>query len=85
MNNTDKAAMDAARRMLRGRIDVEEVSVMLDIPVEKLMPIKEELDSEMRKVFGNMSAQDQNGDEVLFDLFDDKGENYDMMQSTDED
>lgn len=75
MNNTDKATMDAARRMLRGKLDVEEVSMMLGIPVEKLTPIKEEIEEEVRKVFGNVDSLDQAGGQVLFDLFDDDGSN----------
>ena len=36
MNNTDKAKLDAAKRMLKGKIELEEVSMMLGIPIEEL-------------------------------------------------
>lgn len=82
MNQTEKATMDAAKRMLRGKIEIEEVSMLLGIPVEKLVPIKEEIDEEMRKVFGNSIVRDTNGDEVLFDLFDDEGTDEDIPDAT---
>lgn len=78
MNNTDKATLDAARRMLKGKIDVEEVSMMLGIPAETLMPIKEELEEEFRKVYGNTDAYDFDMNKILFDDFNDTGLNFDM-------
>ena len=78
MNNTDKATLDAAKRMLKGKIAVEEVSMMLGIPVETLMPIKEELEEEFRKVYGNTDAYDFDMNKVLFDDFNDTGLNFDM-------
>ncbi len=80
MNNTDKAKLDAAKRMLKGKIDVEEVSMILDIPVETLMPIKEEIEEEVRKVYGNIDAYDFSADQVLFDNFNDPGMNPDMPE-----
>lgn len=47
MNNTDKATLEAARRMLQGKIDIEEVSAMFGIPVATLIPIKEEIEEEV--------------------------------------
>lgn len=83
MNNTDKAKLDAAKRMLKGKIDVEEVSMMLDIPVETLMPIKEELEEEVRKVYGNIDAYDFNMGQVLYDNFNDTGMDLDMSEQED--
>ncbi|MDE6761599.1 MAG: hypothetical protein K2J90_13140 [Lachnospiraceae bacterium] len=83
MNNTDKAKLDAAKRMLKGKIDVEEVSMMLDIPVETLMPIKEELEEEVRKVYGNVDAYDFNMGQVLYDNFNDTGMDLDMSEQED--
>ena len=77
MNNTDKAKLDAAKRMLKGKIDVEEVSMMLDVPVETLMPIKEELEEEVRKVY------DFNMGQVLYDNFNDTGMDLDMSEQED--
>lgn len=83
MNNTDKAKLDAAKRMLKGKIDVEEVSLMLDIPIEMLMPIKEELEEEVRKVYGNVDAYDFNMGQVLYDNFNDTGMDLDMSEQED--
>lgn len=78
MNNTDKATLDVARRMLRGKIAVEEVSVMLGIPVATLMPIKEEMEEEVRKVYGNTDAYDFDMNKILFDDFNDTGLDLDI-------
>lgn len=78
MNNTDKATLDAAKRMLRGKIAVEEVSAMLGIPVATLMPIKEEIEEEVRKVYGNTDAYDFDMNKILFDDFNDTGLNLDI-------
>lgn len=83
MNNTDKATMDAARRMLQGKIDINEVSMMLSVPVEKLQPIKDEVDEQVRKVYGNLDSYDFN-EPVLFDNYDDLG-NDDDIKPDDED
>ncbi len=77
MNNTDKATMDAARRMLQGKIDINEVSMMLGVPVEKLQPIKDEVDEQVRKVYGNLDSYDFN-EPVLFDNYDDLGNDDDI-------
>lgn len=83
MNNTDKAKLDAAKRMLKGKIDVEEVSMMLDLPMETLLPLKEEIEEEVRKVYGNIDAYDFNMGQVLFDDFNDTGINPDMPEEED--
>ena len=58
MKNTDKARYDAAKRMLKGKIDIEEVAMMMNLTVEELKPIKDEIDEEVRKVYGNIDAYD---------------------------
>lgn len=80
MNNTDKAKLDAAKRMLKGKIDIEEVSMMIGLPVETLLPIKEEIDEEVRKVYGNIDTYDFNMGQVLFDDFNDTGIDSDMPE-----
>lgn len=80
MNNTDKAKLDAAKRMLKGKIDIEEVSMMIGLPVETLLSIKEEIDEEVRKVYGNIDAYDFNMGQVLFDDFNDTGIDSDMPE-----
>lgn len=78
MNNTDKATLEAARRMLKGKIDIEEVSAMFGIPLETLVPIKEEIEEEIRKVYGNTDAYDFDMNKVLYEDFNDTGLNFDM-------
>lgn len=80
MNKTDKSKYDAAKRMLKGKIEVEEVSVLLDIPVEQLLPIKEEIEEEVRKVYGNLDAYDFDMGQVLYDDFNDPGMDPDMPE-----
>ena len=83
MNNTDKATMDASRRMLQGKIDINEVSMMLSVPVEKLQPIKDEVDEQVRKVYGNIDSYDFN-EPVLFDNYDDLGNDDDMIPDSED-
>lgn len=80
MNNTDKAKLDARKRMLKGQIDIKEVSMMLEIPEEQLVPIKEELEEEVRKVYGNVDAYDFNMGQVLYDNYNDTGMDFDMPE-----
>lgn len=81
MNNTDKAKLDAAKRMLKGKIDIEEVSMMIGLPVEVLQPVKEEIEEEFRKVYGNTDAYDFNLNQVLYDNYDDVGDDSDITGS----
>ena len=78
MNNSEKARYDAAKRMLKGKIDIEEVAMMMNLTVEELKPIKDEIDEEVRKVYGNVDAYDFDMKQVLFDNFNDTGEDYDI-------
>lgn len=80
MNNTDKATIEAATRMLRGKIPVEEVSQMFGLSMEVLLPIKEELEEEVRKVYGNTDAYDFDMNKILFEDFNDIGLNFDMPE-----
>ncbi|MCM1500315.1 MAG: hypothetical protein NC124_17785 [Clostridium sp.] len=80
MNNTDKAKLDAAKRMLKGRIDINEAAMLLGLSVEQLKPIKDELDEEMKKIYGSTAAYDMDTGEVLFDDFDDIGEDDDFPE-----
>lgn len=81
MNNTEKATMDAARRMIKGGIDLEEVSLLMNLPMEKLLPIKEELEEEVRKVYGNLDHYDFSKGDILFDNFNDLGNNDDILNA----
>lgn len=81
MNKTDTAKLEAATRMLKGNIDINEVSAMFDIPLETLRPIKEEIDNEVRKVYGNVDAYDFDAGQVLFDNFNDAGNDEDIEEN----
>lgn len=78
MNNTDKATLDAAKRMIKGGIELEEVSMLMGLPMEKLTPIKEEVDEAVRKVYGNIDHYDFTKGDVLFDNFNDIGQDVDL-------
>ena len=78
MNNTTKAKYELAEKMLKGKIDIEEVAMMMNLTVEELKPIKEEIDEEVRKVYGNVDAYDFDMKQVLFDNFNDTGEDNDI-------
>lgn len=81
MNNTDKSKLDAAKRMLKGNIDIEEVSAMFQISMDVLKPMKEEIDNEVRKVYGNVDAYDFHTGQVLYDNFNDQGNNEDIEKN----
>lgn len=78
MNNTEKATLDAAKRMIKGGIELEEVSMLMNVPIEKLVPIKEEIDEEVRKVYGNIDHYDFSKGDILFDNYNDIGDNADI-------
>lgn len=84
MNNTTKATYDAAKRMIKGGIELEEVSMLLDIPVEKLKPIKDEVDEDIRKVYGNLDNYDFTKEQYIFDDFNDTGIDADLPEDMDE-
>lgn len=44
MNNTTKAKYELARKMLKGKIDIDEVAIMTSLPLNELEKIKEEVD-----------------------------------------
>ncbi|MDO5155246.1 MAG: hypothetical protein Q4D51_04710 [Eubacteriales bacterium] len=84
MNNTDKAKMEAAKRMLLGRIDIEEVAMLLDMSMEQLMPLKEELEDKIRETYGDVDINDIQNGTVIFDNYDDFGANEDLPQDNKE-
>lgn len=69
MNNTTKQKYDVATRMLKGKIDVEEVALMTGLPIEELNKLKEEVvpnntDAEILK---NLDNVDLDIGELLYD------------------
>lgn len=48
MNNTTKAKYDMAKKMIAGRLDVEDVVEMTELPVEEVQKLKDEFDKVMQ-------------------------------------
>ena len=69
MNNTEKEKYDLARRMLKGKIPVEEVNLMTGIDIEKLKALEEEVAPEVRdaKILQGLDNADLNIGEILYD------------------
>ena len=69
MNNTEKEKYELARRMLKGKIPVEEVNLMTGISIEKLKVLEEEVAPEVRdaKILQGLDNTDLNIGEILYD------------------
>ena len=69
MNNTTKAKYDVAERMLKGKIEVEEVAMMTGLSLDEVKKLKEEViphNSEV-ELLKNLDTVDLNIGEILFD------------------
>lgn len=69
MNNTTKAKYDVAARMLKGKIEVEEVAMMTGLSLDEVKKLKEEVvphNSEI-EMLKNLDSVDLNIGEILFD------------------
>lgn len=69
MNNTTKQKVELATKMLKGKIDIEEVAMMTGLPEEQLKAIQDEVlpkntDAEILK---NLDTVDLNIGPILFD------------------
>lgn len=85
MNNTTKQKVELATKMLKGKIDIEEVAMMTGLPEEQLKAIQDEVvpkntDAEILK---NLDTVDLDIGPILFDDMP-AGED-DMEESTTED
>ncbi len=71
MNNSTKAKYDAAKRMLLGKIDPEEVSLMMGLPLDEVLKLKEEVAPENRdaKVLKDQDNFDFNIGDILVDNY----------------
>lgn len=71
MNNTTKAKYDVAERMLKGKIPVEEVSLMTGINIEELKKMEENLAPQVRdaKILQDLDNVDLNIGEILIDNY----------------
>ncbi len=64
MNNTKKAQLDMARRMVAGRLDVDEIVEMTELPLEDVQKLKDEFESLMHSELQNTNL-DMSG--MIFD------------------
>ncbi|MCR5292798.1 MAG: hypothetical protein K6E28_07935 [Eubacterium sp.] len=81
MNNTERAKADVARRMLKGKLPVEEVQQMTGLDMDFLKKLEEEVAPEVReaKILQGLDNTDLNIGEILYDNYatDEKAdENY---------
>jgi len=81
MNNTERAKVDVARRMLKGKLPVEEVQQMTGLDMDFLKKLEEEVAPEVReaKILQGLDNTDLNIGEILYDNYatDEKAdENY---------
>ena len=81
MNNTERAKVDVARRMLKGKLPVEEVQQMTGLDMDFLKKLVEEVAPEVReaKILQGLDNTDLNIGEILYDNYatDEKAdENY---------
>lgn len=69
MNNTTKAKYDMAARMLKGKIDVEEVALMSGLSLDEVQKLKDEVIPHNAEVemLQNLDNVDLNIGEILFD------------------
>ena len=81
MNNTERAKADVARRMLKGKLPVEEVQQMTGLDMDFLKKLEEEVAPEVReaKILQGLDNTNLNIGEILYDNYatDEKAdENY---------
>lgn len=69
MNNTTKAKYDLAAKMLKGKIDVDEVVMMSGLTKEEVLKIQEEVTPHNSEVemLKNLDTVDLNIGQILFD------------------
>jgi hypothetical protein len=69
LNNTTKAKYDMAARMLKGRIEAEEVALMSGLSIEEVNKLKEEVVPQNSEVemLKNLDSVDLNIGEILYD------------------
>ena len=81
MNNTERAKADVARRMLKGKLPLEEVQQMTGLDMDFLKKLEEEVAPEVReaKILQGLDNTNLNIGEILYDNYatDEKAdENY---------
>ena len=59
--------------------------MLLDMPVAQIVPIKEEIEEQIRKTYGDVDAYDIEKGTVIFDNYDDLGKDVDIPDELPED
>lgn len=69
MNNTEKAKYELAKKMLKGKIDIEEVALMTGISLDKLEELNNEINPKNPDVelLKNLDTTDLDMGPILFD------------------
>ncbi len=90
MNKTDKAKLDVAKRMLKGKIDVDEVAMMTGIDIESIKKLDEEINPKNSDaaILENLDNVDLDIGQLLYDDLpaeDEELEGFKANPSDDED
>ncbi len=67
MNKTEQARLDMARKMLKGQIEVEEVAMISEVPLQQVQKIREELDAHERKMLGGVTVREMGLENIMID------------------
>lgn len=67
MNKTEQARLDMARKMLKGQIEVEEVAMISEVPLQQVQKIREELDVHERKMLGGVTVREMGLENIMID------------------
>ena len=74
MNNTTKQKYELARKMLKGKIEIEEVALMTGLSEDVLKELKEEVAPESKdvQILKNLDTVDLDIGQILYDNFPDE-------------
>ncbi|MCM1273289.1 MAG: hypothetical protein NC225_10220 [Clostridium sp.] len=74
MNNTTKQKYELAKRMLKGKIEIDEVALMTGLSEDVLKELKEEVVPENRdvEILKNLDTVDLDIGQILYDDFPDE-------------
>jgi hypothetical protein len=73
LNNTEKAKHDLAEKMLKGRIDVEEIAMMTGISTDEIAAMKKKMEdaNPEAKAFDSLDFKDFDIGPVIYDQTED--------------
>lgn len=74
MNNTTKQKYELAKKMLKGRIEIDEVALMTGLSEDVLKELKEEVAPENKdvQILKNLDTVDLDIGQILYDNFPDE-------------